>query len=143
MDTGPYLRLAFDDQAAAPDAVMPSGRAPSGSVTVASEPVEADHDFPKGFYLRVVDGTAWLRGYMCDNQHVFAPNDRFAFQAGSGQEDQRSRAVLGGIARGGPSARRCQSGALGDDQRLIDEPVVRADSGSEGSPMGRTVRGTG
>lgn len=79
LDTGPYLRLVLGDQAAAGDTVMSSGRAPTGSLTVASEPRWADHELPKGFYLRMVEGTPWLRGYRCDDQHVFAPDDRFVF----------------------------------------------------------------
>lgn len=80
--TGPYLRLAVRDQANAPDSVMSRGRAPTGSVTVASEPLRADDDYPKGFYLRVVDGRPWLRGYRCSDEHVWSPEDRFAFRAG-------------------------------------------------------------
>lgn len=79
-DTGPYLRLALIDQPDASDSVMSSGRAPSGSVTVASAPVSMDDEHPKGFYLRVVDGESWLRGYRCDDEHVWSPDDRFVFR---------------------------------------------------------------
>lgn len=79
-DTGPYLRLALRTQATAPDSVMSSGRAPTGAVTVASAPLSEDDEYPKGFYLRVVDGRPWLRGYQCDDQHVWSPEDSFAFQ---------------------------------------------------------------
>lgn len=78
--TGPYLRLAMLDQKAAPDSVMSNGRAPSGSVTVASAPLRDDDDYPKGFYLRVVDGVPWLRGYQCSDQHTWSPQDRLAFR---------------------------------------------------------------
>lgn len=78
--TGPYMRLAMADQASAPDSVLSSGRAPSGSLTVASPAPRDDDEYPKGFYLRVIDGRPWLRGYRCDAQHVWSPADRFAFR---------------------------------------------------------------
>lgn len=82
-DTGPYLRLTLADQAPSTDAVMSSGKAPDGSLTVASEALSDDVDYPKGFYLRVVEGQLWLRGYRCDDEHVWSPQDRFVFRAPS------------------------------------------------------------
>ena len=70
-DTGPYLRLAITDQEQAPDSILSAGRAPTGAVHVHSAPLRADHDYPKGFYLRVVDGVTWLRGYRCDDEYVW------------------------------------------------------------------------
>lgn len=79
--TGPYLRLVTIDQQSAPDSVLSNGNAPSGSVTVASAPPAiSDDEFPKGFYLRVVDGVVWLRGYRASEQHVWSPQDCFAFR---------------------------------------------------------------
>lgn len=80
-DTGPYLRLALEDQPTSADSVMSTGKAPDGSLTVASEPLSDDVYYPKGFYLRVVDGQAWLRGYRCDDEHIWSPDDRFVFRA--------------------------------------------------------------
>lgn len=77
--TGPYLRLAVPDQDPAPDSVLSQGRAPTGSVTVASVPLSEDDEYPKGFYLRVVDGRSWLRGYRCADQYLWSPEDRLAF----------------------------------------------------------------
>lgn len=79
--TGPYLRLATLHQGDAPDSVMSRGRAPTGSVAIASAPLRDDDAYPKGFYLRVVDGQAWLRGYRSDDEHVRSPEDRLAFCA--------------------------------------------------------------
>lgn len=79
--TGPYLRLAIRDQAAAPDAVLSSGRAPSGSLTVATLAPWDDDELPKGFYLRVIEGQVWLRGYRCDDEHIWSPDDQFAFRS--------------------------------------------------------------
>ncbi|MFG6475939.1 hypothetical protein ACFXP7_06075 [Microbacterium sp. P06] len=78
-DAGPYLRMAWKDQAPSADRVMSSGRAPTASLTVAAEPLSEDDDYPKGFYLRVVEGRPWLRGYRCDDEHIWSPDDRFAF----------------------------------------------------------------
>lgn len=78
--TAPYLRLAMADQASASDAVLSCGRAPSGSLTVASPALRADDEYPKGFYLRVIAGRPWMRGYRCDDHHVWSPDDRFAFR---------------------------------------------------------------
>ncbi|MDF2993286.1 MAG: hypothetical protein K0S37_3800 [Microbacterium sp.] len=79
--TAPYLRLATLDQASAPDSILSTGRAPTGSVNVASPVLRADHEYPKGFYLRVIDGVPWLRGYRCDDEFVHSPGDRFVFRA--------------------------------------------------------------
>jgi hypothetical protein len=78
--TAAYLRLVMHDQASAPDSILSSGRAPSGSLTVAAPRLREDDDFPRGFYLRVIDGQPWLRGYRCDDQHVWSPDDRFVFR---------------------------------------------------------------
>lgn len=80
IDTAPYLRMALPTQVPSHEAVMSSGRAPEGSLTVATEALSQDDGYPKGFYLRVVDGQAWLRGYRCDDEHSWSPNDRFIFQ---------------------------------------------------------------
>lgn len=85
LDTGPYLRLALTDQEASTDSVMSAGRSPQGALTLASEVVSPDDDHPKGFYLRVVDGRPWLRGYRCSQEYVFGPDDRFVFSARGGR----------------------------------------------------------
>lgn len=77
--TGPYLRLALMDQVNAPDSVLSAGRGPAGAIHIASQPVSEDVQYPKGFYLRVVDGQAWLRGYGCDDTYVWTPEQRLAF----------------------------------------------------------------
>ena len=80
VDTAPYLRLALIEQAESRNSVMSSGSAPDGGLTVAATVLSKDDEYPKGFYLRVVDGQAWLRGYRCDDEHVWSPDDRFIFQ---------------------------------------------------------------
>lgn len=76
---GPYLRLEMMKQGNAPDSVLSAGRSPAGAIHVASEPISDDVDYPKGFYLRVVDGQPWLRGYCCDDTYVWTPEQRVAF----------------------------------------------------------------
>jgi len=79
-DAGPYLRLAMTSQANAADSVLSAGRSPAGTLKVAAAPLSDDVDFPKGFYLRVVDHRQWLRGFRCDDEYRFAPTDRFIFR---------------------------------------------------------------
>ncbi len=80
MELGPHFRLQYLDQ---PEGSIghpvTQHRAPPGSITIASEPLEADHSFPKGFYLRRIEGTLWLRGYCCDDENIWDPEDRLAF----------------------------------------------------------------
>lgn len=76
---GPYLRLEMMKQGNAPDSVLSAGRSPTGAIHVASEPISDDDKYPKGFYIRVVDGQLWLRGYCCDDMYVWTPEQRIAF----------------------------------------------------------------
>ncbi len=78
-ELGPYLRLAYMDQPGVSGSLSGGGKAPEGAVTVVSAPLSADDAFPKGFYLRKVNGVLWLRGYRCDAEHVLAPPDRLVF----------------------------------------------------------------
>jgi hypothetical protein len=78
--TGPYLRLAMAGQASASDSVMSNGSAPSGSITIASAPLDDDDVLPKGFYLRAVNGAFWLRGYRATEKHIWSSHDCFAFR---------------------------------------------------------------
>lgn len=57
----------------------PKNQAPAGSLTIASKPINEDDDFPKGFYLRNIQGELWLRGYIADDLHVWNPDDFFVF----------------------------------------------------------------
>lgn len=55
------------------------GKAPPGSITIFSEPLVNDDDFPKGFYIRTINGVPWLRGYRCSEDYVWDPGDRMIF----------------------------------------------------------------
>ncbi|MFB7141460.1 helicase [Gottfriedia sp. NPDC056225] len=80
MELGPYLRLAYLDQ---PEGFLGNPvtqhQAPPGSITVASEALTDDVDFPKGFYIRRINNVLWLRGYRADDLHVWNSNDHFIF----------------------------------------------------------------
>lgn len=80
VELGPHLRLRLRDQ--------PEGhtgqperrhRAPAGSITVVSKPLSEDDAFPKGFYLRRIEGELWLRGYRSGPEHIWQPDDRLVF----------------------------------------------------------------
>jgi len=79
-ELGPYLRLDYMEQPEGnPKNLIQGKQAPSGSITIASEILTEDDDFPKGFYLRKMNGKLWLRGYIADQLHVWNPNDHFIF----------------------------------------------------------------
>lgn len=80
LELGPYFRLQFLDQAEGYWGFpVTRHRAPPGSITIASKPVSDDDEFPKGFYLRRIQGVLWLRGYVSDDLHVYDPGDHLAF----------------------------------------------------------------
>jgi hypothetical protein len=80
LELGPHLRLSYLDQ---PEGYwghpLRQHQAPSGSITIASEPLLPDDDFPKGFYLRRIRGELWLRGYRSGPEHVWNSDDRLLF----------------------------------------------------------------
>ena len=75
------LRLVWADQPKSQNAIL-SGthEAPDQAVTVLSEVLEQDDVFPKGLYLRNVNGVLWLRGYICDSEYRFPGEALFAFE---------------------------------------------------------------
>jgi len=78
---GLFLRLHEVHQEMSQNSVL-SGthEAPEGAITVLSEPLEDDIDFPRGLYLRNVDGSLWLRGYVCDDLYRFRSTDMIALE---------------------------------------------------------------
>ena len=80
IELGPYLRLAYLDQPeGSSNHSMQIKQAPSGSITIASKALNEDVDFPKGFYLRRINGVLWLRGYCADHLHIWNDYDHFIF----------------------------------------------------------------
>lgn len=80
-NTGLFLRFAWKNQPQSQNSIL-SGMhcSPEQAVVVLSEPIETDDGFPKGLYLRNVDGRLWLRGYVCDSEYRFSGDDLFAFE---------------------------------------------------------------
>lgn len=80
VELGPHFRLQYPDQ---PEGLigqpLTQQQAPPGSITVVSAPLLDDDDFPKGFYLRRMEGVLWLRGYRSDAEHRWDPGHRLAF----------------------------------------------------------------
>lgn len=80
VELGPHLRLQFLDQ---PEGFLGQPvwqhRAPPGSIAIASGMLSEDDAFPKGFYLRRIQGTLWLRGYWSGCDHICDPEDHFVF----------------------------------------------------------------
>ncbi|BDZ64609.1 hypothetical protein [Agromyces mangrovi Wang et al. 2018] len=79
-DTAPYLRLAVRERVGSTGSLRSTGRAPDGALTVASDLISDNDAYPKGFYLRSVGDEPWLRGYRCDEEHIWSPEDRFVFR---------------------------------------------------------------
>ena len=80
LELGPNLRLEYLDQSESLlENPSQQNQAPSGSITIASEIISEDDYFPKGFYLRKINGVLWLRGYIADSLHVWNPDDHFVF----------------------------------------------------------------
>ena len=77
----PFFRLTYMEQKEVEEETDKQHRAPVGSITIASLPLSNDVDFPKGFYIRKMNGELWLRGYICDDQHIWSKEDTFLFQA--------------------------------------------------------------
>ena len=82
--TGLFLRLQYTSQRESAERILTgTHRAPEGAITVLSEFLEQDDGFPKGLYLRNVDGALWLRGYVCDSAYTWSANDVFVFAQGT------------------------------------------------------------
>ncbi|MGX7025773.1 helicase [Vagococcus hydrophili] len=77
-DTGIYLRMGNRYEKNS-HGLVSKGKAPDDSLTVATKNITSDIHFPKGLYLRKIEGDLWLRGYICDDEHLFSSEDRFVF----------------------------------------------------------------
>jgi hypothetical protein len=87
LELGPHLRLQFLDQ---PEGSMgfPATRrkAPPGSITVASPPLDGLDETPKGFYLRRIEGVLCLRGYWSSPDNLWHQEDVLVFARASTTE---------------------------------------------------------
>jgi hypothetical protein len=100
LELAPYLRLQFMEQLeASNDPPSTERRAPSGSITISSMPLDQTDHVPKGFYLRHMNGELWLRGYWSDASHIWCQGDVFVFSLDKQQPNQplhTDRATHGG-----------------------------------------------
>lgn len=78
-DTAMYLRMSLTDQEKTDGEVLTIGDCPQGAITVASRPFCNISGIHRGFYLRNAVGSLWIRGYECDDGHVWPPISVFAF----------------------------------------------------------------
>ncbi len=80
-NTGLFLRFTWKNQPQSQNSILTGMHySPEQAVVVLSEIIERDDSFPKGLYLRNVNGRLWLRGYVCDSEYRFSGNDLFAFE---------------------------------------------------------------
>lgn len=80
MELAPHMRLQYMDQPEGSRGFPATAhQAPPGSITIVSDPLAADDAFPKGFYLRRIDGVLWLRGYAASKDHRWNAADRMVF----------------------------------------------------------------
>lgn len=80
LELAAYLRLQSQHQVVAAKRLPNSEPgSPPGAITIASKPLDDSDETPKGFYLRNIDGTLWLRGYRSDAIHVWSAPDVFVF----------------------------------------------------------------
>jgi len=81
LEAAPSIRLKLSDQQEMVDnLISKKNQNPPGSITIFSDPITADDDFPKGFYLRKIEGEFWLRGFICSMDYVWKASDRFIFK---------------------------------------------------------------
>ena len=79
LELGPHFRLQYVGQPEGAEAQpVRKNQAPAGSITVASAPLDERDETPKGFYLRRINGTLWLRGYRSWSGHIWSPYDLLA-----------------------------------------------------------------
>lgn len=80
LELGPHFRLQLLDQ---PEGFwghpQTQQQAPPGSITIASAPLIDDDAFPKGFYVRRIQGELWLRGYHAGAEHIWNSHDHLVF----------------------------------------------------------------
>lgn len=79
LEIGPYLRLNYLGQQE--ETETGKNKAPKGSITIFSKiEKQEDEEFPKGFYIRKIDGRLWLRGYVCPIDYLWPPEARIALK---------------------------------------------------------------
>jgi hypothetical protein len=67
LSLGAFLRLEFLDQEEGP------------YLTIASEKLVNDENYPNGFYLRNTENSLWLRGYRASEDYKWSLDNEFVF----------------------------------------------------------------
>lgn len=75
-----YIRLTYPDPEEIKVSVKTPNQNPPGALVIYTEALEQDDTFPRGLYLRKIEGKSWLRGYRCSEDYLWAPSDRFLFR---------------------------------------------------------------
>jgi hypothetical protein len=80
LELAPHLRLLLlDQEEGALGFARTRHKKPPGAITVVSEPLCEEEEVPKGFYLRRIEGTLWLRGFWSWAGHVLQPEEQLVF----------------------------------------------------------------
>src|SRR5690606_11671602 len=69
LEFAPYIRMHFHSQKSS--RIITKNQHPPDSILIFSKPLIIDDDFPKGFYIRNIENTLWLRGYICSMDYYW------------------------------------------------------------------------
>ncbi|MDQ1097603.1 MULTISPECIES: hypothetical protein [Chryseobacterium] len=72
LEAAPYIRMHYRSQKIAQPKTE-SGHPPD-SILIFSKPMLHSDDFPKGFYLRNIEGILWLRAYIASDDYFWEPD---------------------------------------------------------------------
>lgn len=78
LEFAPYIRLHYTAQKISN--INTKNEHPPDSILIFSEPLIRNDEFPKGFYIRNIAGTLWLRAYICAEEYVWTPNTELILQ---------------------------------------------------------------
>ncbi|PRY34402.1 hypothetical protein CLV58_1176 [Spirosoma oryzae] len=71
LEFAPYIRLYYQSQK--PSEIIVKNQHPQDSILIFSKPLIMDDNFPKGFYIRNIENTLWLRAYICSDDYFWKP----------------------------------------------------------------------
>lgn len=74
VEAAPYIRMHYRSQKTAKPKIK-SGHPPD-AILIFSKPMSSSDNFPKGFYLRNIEGTLWLRAYIASDDYFWEPDTR-------------------------------------------------------------------
>lgn len=78
LEFAPYIRLHYISQK--PSKIKSSNQHPPNSILIFSKPLIMSDDFPKGFYIRNIEDTLWLRAYICSDDYCWEPETEIIFR---------------------------------------------------------------